>query len=417
MGIAYDNEKFFFNAIQSYEISLSKEDHLLKGLNNIAVTLIQVGIQKEALLKLDRSISYYEKGRIEKDKAPELDYYNRAKLLRMLGKENEMQNDIQKAFQLKPNFVNCWLELAELNVQKGEFDKAEEAYSMAINVEQLKVYTWTARAKFYQLFGQYEKAISDFLTANRISTKKTITLYNLGMTYHLSGNLQKANDCYAQCLKKGEIFPPYDEASFQYGIVLFADETRGFGFILGKTIFNDYDKIYFNLSDAFGTPIKGSRVKFKCSYQMHKMQFTASAKCVSTDNTINDIRFKKSKVYHGIISIKQNAFKTSDDCKYIELFYPYRTFLPYSLVENKLDNEIISQLNRIGYSFVEMVVNISETNTVSLDYIKSIKSNNTYSNKIVSKRKTNRNYDSGRMCYVCGMDTWCGTDGCPWDPT
>jgi tetratricopeptide (TPR) repeat protein len=406
MGVAYDNENNFFNAIQAYETAISREHCLLKGLNNIAVTLTQIGMQKEALFKLNRSISYHENGKIERDKEIWKDYTNRAKLLRILGKENDMQNDIQKSFQLNPEWANSWFEFARLRVHKGEFNYAEEAFTKAINLEPSKIYVWTTRGKFYELIGQYEKAIADFVKANELSTKKRITLYNLGMSFFLSGNIQKANECYIQCINKGENFPQFDEFSYQYGIVLFVDKVKGFGFILGSTFFNDYDRIYFKISDCFTIPNKGERVKFKCCYQMHKMQYTPSAKHIRVDNTITDHRFKKSKVYHAIISIKQNAFKSSDECKYIEIFYPNRTILPFSLVENKLDIVTIEQLNKVGYSFVELMVNISDSNIVELDYIKPIKLNNTYNCKVVSTR---RKYS--------GMDEWCGTDGCPWDPT
>ena len=28
----------------------------------------------------------------------------------------------------------------------------------------------------------------------------------------------------------------------------------------------------------------------------------------------------------------------------------------------------------------------------------------------------NIKFELGRECPVCGMDEWCGTDGCPFDP-
>jgi tetratricopeptide (TPR) repeat protein len=421
MGVYYSGENNFFNAIQANEIAITREHRLLSGLNNIAGILKNIGMQKEALIKLNRSISYYESGRREKDYGVWVAYTNRAGLLRILGNESEMQIDIQKSFQIKPNFTNSWIEIGKNYVKNMEFEKAENAFSMAINSDKSKLNVWTLRGKFYELIGQYEKAIADFSRANELSTKKKITLFNLGKAYYLSGNFQKANDCYIQCLKKGENFQQYSDAFFQFGIVLHIDKANGFGFILGQTFFNHYDKIYFKLSDAKTIPVKGARVKFKCCYQVHNMQYAASAKFISIDNTISEAKFRNHRVYHAIISVKQNAFRSFDDCKYIEVFYPQRTILSFSSVEDKLDNETIIQLDKTGYSFVELVMNISENNIVELDYLKPINLNNTYNNKVVSKGRSLRGFSSrftsGKTCYVCGMNEWCGTGGCPGDPT
>jgi tetratricopeptide (TPR) repeat protein len=421
MGIYYYNENNFFNAIQAHEMAISREHNLLRGLHNIAVILLKIGLQRESLFKLNRSIAYFESGRTEKDIEIWKYYMNRATLFRMLGKEKAMQNDIQKSFQFKPNFASSWLQIGIHKIHTGQFEEAEEAYSNAIQSDPSRAYLWMERGKFYQLIGEHEKAITAFIRGNELSTKKTVTLYNLGMAYYLSGNIPKANEHYTQCINKGENFQVYSEAIFEFGIVLSIDKSKGLGFILGRTFFNDYDSIYFKLSDAVTIPVKGDRVKFSCSYQMHKMQYTASAKNITIDNTIIDKRFKNNKIYHAIISIKQNAFKSSNDCKYVEVFYPHSTILPFSLVEGKLDMETIKQLNTNGYAFVELVINFAANNIFELGYIKPIKYNNSHNNKVVSRSRTNRSYSSGnssgRTCYVCGMDEWCGTDGCPSDPT
>lgn len=35
---------------------------------------------------------------------------------------------------------------------------------------------------------------------------------------------------------------------------------------------------------------------------------------------------------------------------------------------------------------------------------------------IKSVKMKNSNLENERDCPVCGMDDWCGTDGCPLDP-
>lgn len=426
MGIAYDNEHNFFNAIKSYETAIIEEQCLMSGLNNIAVTMTKLGMQKEALSILNRSISNYENKKSSSSEKPWIDYCNRAKLFRILGNDMEMLKDIQQSFLLKPKYANPWIELGKFHLKLGELKKSEEAFTEAVNAEPSKYYYWLTRAEFYEITKQFEKAIINYTKAFELSPKKTFIIYQLGYLYYLNSNTIKAEECYNMSIEDGEIYINYNDDKFQYGIIIFIDHINGYGTILGKTFFNDYDNINFKLEDVSFIPYKGDRVKYLINYLTTEKAFSISATNVSVDNSVNCINLK-SGFFHAIISKGQNAFKTSDSCKYIELFYPKRIILPYSFIENKLKDDMNIQIKNLGYLFVSLYMTINPNNLPELRGIRPLKSGSPFNNKVVSKRGSNKNYsgnnrynssrNSMKYCHVCGMNEWCGTNGCPHDPT
>lgn len=426
MGIAYDNEHNYFNAIKSYETAIVEEQCLMSGLNNIAVTMTKIGMQQEALSILNRSISNYENKKSSSSENPWIDYCNRAKLFRILGNEMEMQKDIQQSFLLKPKYANPWIELGKFHLKLGELEKSEEAFTAAVNAEPSKYYFWLTRGEYYEITKQFEKAVIDYTKAYELSPKKTFIIYQLGYMYYLNSNTIKAEECYNKSIEDGEIYINYNEIKFQYGIIISIDHINGYGNILAKTFYNDYDNIYFKFEDASYIPNNGDRVKFVINYSSIEKEFSTFAINVSLDNSLNFTNFKRG-LSHAIISVARNAFKATESCKYIELFYPHRAILPYSLIENQISDDMNIKIKNLGYLFVSLFININPSKLPELRGIRPLKSGFPFNNKFVTKRSSNKNYfgnnrfnsnrNSMKYCRVCGMNEWCGTNGCPNDPT
>lgn len=61
-GIAYDEESNYYNAYESYQLALSNNTVYLE-LNNYAVTLSNLGLQRLAFSVLNKSTRYYDFGR------------------------------------------------------------------------------------------------------------------------------------------------------------------------------------------------------------------------------------------------------------------------------------------------------------------------------------------------------------------
>ena len=417
MGFSYFEEKNYFNAIQSYEIGISKEHYILLGLNNIGAAFTELGLQKEALLKLNRSISYYEAGRSESFIQLFRNYSNRGRLFRILNKPELMFSDFEKAFSLKKNFVLAWIEQAKYFVFNCNFEKGIDCLTKAIEYNDLKINSLQQRAILYQLLGEHDKAINDLINVNQ--QLPDTTCYALGKAYYYKGDFLEAKKYYQKAFSYGKWSVEYDQSDFQFGIVQFIDSNLGFGFILGSTWFNEYDSIYFKISDCNKLPGKGERVRFKLNYKEHKHQFLANALDVEPFAIFDNIDFKRNRIYHAIIHNKQNSFKASADLKYVELFYPISTLFSFASIEKIIDEQTHKLLIKNGYAFVELILIIGELDAPIFSNVKSLTYPNSYSNKSVSNKKNyrNNNSGSGRECKVCGLDTWCGNEGCPLDPT
>lgn len=71
IGIEYDNENNFYNALKAYELAMEKESAIINGLCDVAVTLKQLGLQKQALETINQCIKQFEiNPRSEKDLRP-----------------------------------------------------------------------------------------------------------------------------------------------------------------------------------------------------------------------------------------------------------------------------------------------------------------------------------------------------------
>jgi len=136
MGLSYASEGDHFNAIISYELAISKQGKLLGGLNNIASSLICLGLEKQALHKLNRLIRYYESGKAADQ--PWIYYTNRAIMFERMKKPSLMIQDVEKALKLKKDWASAFELLGRFEILHCNFQKGIEYLSEAITYTKQK---------------------------------------------------------------------------------------------------------------------------------------------------------------------------------------------------------------------------------------------------------------------------------------
>jgi len=446
MGFAYDNEHNFYNAILAYQNAISKEESINLALNNVTCTLFEIGLQFEALNKINKCISNFERGK-GGGRDPWMYYCNRGLLLGWLGKDEAMRSDLSKSLTYKSNASNH-RNLAVYELKDGNIENAENLYSTAIEKSESRelCYNLLLRGEFYYIIKDFSSALKDFqkaLELAKISSLSERITYFLGKVHHATGDFHRANEYYFSLCKMvflsemylgkfdiledingflddlksknedifSESYPKYDDIA-QVGIVLSIDETNGFGFVLGRTIFNPYDSMYFRISDSQAGLKQGDRVKFQIGYHKRNGKYSVRIVKLQKYDYISDIRFRVHNVYHAVIVSKQCAFRSNNNTKYVEIFYPLRTFIAYDRIADSLNSRLIEQLTKRGFAFIEIDMVVLDSGELEFNSIKEISIKNSFSNKYVQvrydqfERKTSnwRGVRSKWSCFACDGD-------------
>ncbi len=457
MGNAYDKEHNRYNAILAYQYAISKEEPINLALNNVTCTLFHIGLQFEALNKINKCISNFERGK-GGGRDPWMYYCNRGLLLGWLGKDEAMRSDLSKSLTYKSTASND-RNLAVYELKDGNIENAENLYSTAIEKSEPGelCFNLLLRGEFYYVIKDFLSALTDFqqalelastdkpsATSSRLAERAT---YFLGKIYHEMGDFYHSNKYYFSLCKLmllseshlgkfdipedidgflddlknkkedvfSESYPKYDDIT-QVGIVLSIDEKKGFGFVLGKTIFNPYDSIYFRISDSQVGIKRGDRVKFQIGYHKRNGKYSVRVVKLQKHDSISDIRFRVHNIYHAVVVSKQCAFR-SNNTKYVEIFYPLRTFIAYDRIAANLNSRLIERITERGFAFIEIDMVVLDSGELEFNSIKEISIKNSFSDKYVqvrydqSERKISnwRGLRSKWSCFVCdgNEDTGC----------
>ncbi|GHV79053.1 hypothetical protein AGMMS49944_08440 [Spirochaetia bacterium] len=84
---------------------------------------------------------------------------------------------------------------------RGEYEKAIEDYTRAINIDPNLAYAYCNRGNAYGENGDYEKAIADYTRAINIDPEYTLAYINRGEVYTHQGEYDSAIDDYIQALR------------------------------------------------------------------------------------------------------------------------------------------------------------------------------------------------------------------------
>ncbi|MFA4837911.1 MAG: tetratricopeptide repeat protein [Candidatus Neomarinimicrobiota bacterium] len=104
--------------------------------------------------------------------------------------DNEILNDFSNAVKIDPKLKSGWIKLGDQNRIRGEYSKAVEAYTKAIEIEPDSI-SYEKRAKLFFILDEYEKAGKDFSIILKDKFKPEV-LYNRAKCYLKAENFNLA---------------------------------------------------------------------------------------------------------------------------------------------------------------------------------------------------------------------------------
>ncbi|CAN5319624.1 hypothetical protein BH11BAC6_BH11BAC6_07970 [soil metagenome] len=245
IGIEYDNENNFYNALKAYELAMEKESAIINGLCDVAVTLKQLGLQKQALETINQCIKQFEiNPRSEKDLRPSLYYSNRANLHRMTGNIELMNQDLELSMKYDLSSPFPYRIKGTLQLENCQNEEAIINYTKSIDCD--KTYTAIeSRAKLFEILKYYDRAIEDYKTSMERFGRKNSLFYKIRKCYFMNGDIENAQVYYNEFLKTTKKYRNFYEKSYSYGLISSYNITTGIGWILCNTYFNEFDNIFF----------------------------------------------------------------------------------------------------------------------------------------------------------------------------
>ena len=147
--------------------ALSKFEKIIKLNDNIAEAHLRKGDCLDLLGDIEGSISSYTRA-IEIEPKNKIAIYNRALSYENLGDLKKTISDYRRAIQVDPaniSELNSKLIYHNLGIiygQENKFDKAIEAFSKAIEIDNQYADAYYNLGYAYQLQGNHEKAIEEF---------------------------------------------------------------------------------------------------------------------------------------------------------------------------------------------------------------------------------------------------------------
>ena len=85
------------------------------------------------------------------------------------GKENDALKELQRAVQLKPDYVEAQWKLADALFVKGELEEAKLHYTMALGADPTLAVAHNSLGRLYLTQGQISQAIVQFGEALRLN--------------------------------------------------------------------------------------------------------------------------------------------------------------------------------------------------------------------------------------------------------
>jgi len=183
-----------------------------------------------------------------------------------------------------------------------------------------------------------------------------------------------------------------------------------------------WDIIEFRNDESNFSLCAGDLVSLKLEYFTSQGLIKGVAYNLNKINSIRQYKLKHNQTFHCIINFSSNINKDITSLKYVFVFYPTKFLVPYSFIDKHLTENMLTELESKGYLFLEVDF-IIESQLVKIKELRLIEKNNKFSKIIIPGNQRNQSRTSFKKnsnkkeCQVCQMNEWCGTDGCPLDPT
>jgi tetratricopeptide (TPR) repeat protein len=96
-----------------------------------------------------------------------------------------------------------WYETGVMHLSTQNFEKAADAFTKAIELNQEDEYSLIARGTCYLVLNRFPEAIRDYTRVIKLNPQNVDAYFNRGQTYHISGELEKATADYIVAARLG----------------------------------------------------------------------------------------------------------------------------------------------------------------------------------------------------------------------
>jgi tetratricopeptide (TPR) repeat protein len=421
-GNYFKDRNNFYNALKAYLEAIKNDQKSISGHFNSIGVYIELGLFYVALEQSEIALRNFIRGDSDNLVEGFKLYSARAWMKMQFELYDSMNEDIQKCAALKKaphlNSVKSQsiylvksLKDIELNtyleeVHRQYYQMDSFSFIAFDDIGDFKRDLHFFMCKMYEAMGNLEKAIIEVNTAIKINNSVLSYQYKLGELLYKSDRKFEANRIYDDLSRKKKGFLPYQINQFQDGIITKTNRRGTKGTILTQTVFSGWDNIDFVNTIPLDTKLlvgdrKGIARNIKKSLSIHPKKLNYNT------------------TFHCLINSTHNINNNINQCYFVYAFYPESFLLSFSMVSDKISEENMKTLESKGFLFIEIEFNM-QTNPISIVETRLIPENNQY-NFVPPPKPPKRiggykKESSGRICRVCHMDEWCGTDGCPMDP-
>jgi tetratricopeptide (TPR) repeat protein len=179
-------------------------------------------------------------------------YLNRGVAYGNLGQFDKAIDDYSKAIELNPKYTKAYYNLGVAYANLGQWDKAIDDYNRTIGIDPDFTDAYYNRGIAYANIGTWDKAIEDYSRVIGIRPDFARTYYNRGVAYGNSGLRDKAIIDYTKAIG---LDPKYTDAFDNRGVIYASlgqwdkaieDYTKAIG------INPDFSKAYYNRGFSYG---------------------------------------------------------------------------------------------------------------------------------------------------------------------
>ena len=119
-------------------------------------------------------------------------FYMLARQYDRVEEYEKAENNYEKAFKMKPDYKNGFIEYAHFLQKIKKFAKSLELIEAIKEDQKLRFEYYLVKGKAYMGMEQYEEAIEDLLEGNKIYNSDTRLLNSLGFCYYKTGEKDEA---------------------------------------------------------------------------------------------------------------------------------------------------------------------------------------------------------------------------------
>jgi len=185
--------------VKIYESILELDKENVIALNNLGVSLNNLGKYEQAVSILDRAININDKFALA--------YANKANSLNNLNRFDDALIEVDYAIKLDPSLEISYTVKGTTLTKLKKYKEAEKVLSKGIELNPLSAEAYYGRGFLNEDWGRYKESLSDYIKAEELGYKKIEALYNnYAVLYRRLEDFEKALEYVDKAI---EINPEY----------------------------------------------------------------------------------------------------------------------------------------------------------------------------------------------------------------